>query len=160
MNIEELCNIAMQEVGQRGKKRCPECDNSVGVRTYQCDCGYQFVNKKTQKQQQQEHDEETMAEERLYARSIGASGGRVIYAGAGRPSSPLREITLDAIRDYCNLIIHEGITEGKIYTTSAIKHYLLHQFECGSQDYIQATKLVDKWYDEIIGVDTPSCMEN
>ncbi len=34
----------------RGKKTCPECENAVGVRTYQCECGYKFpIKKKTVK---------------------------------------------------------------------------------------------------------------
>lgn len=32
----------------RGRKRCPQCEMIVGVRTAKCECGYEFANKRKQ----------------------------------------------------------------------------------------------------------------
>jgi len=156
MNAEQIFEEVMsQQKGQRGKKRCPDCSALVGVRSFKCECGYQFVNKKTKAEQRQQADVAT-DEERLYAMSIRAPGGRIVYAASGSPSVKLTEITYDAVSDYCDLVIHEGIQKGGIYTVSAIKKYLQHQFGHNSEEYRQACVLVDQWYNNVVGIDTPS----
>jgi hypothetical protein len=140
----------------RGKKQCPDCEMYVGIRTYQCDCGHKFVEKKTKEELRSEENQPT-DEERLYAQCVGAPSGRLVYRGSGSPPVKLTKITPEFVSDYCNLIVHDGIMNGKIYTVSAIKGYLQHQYGYNSGEYMSASVLVDKWYDEIIGRDTPSC---
>lgn len=140
----------------RGTKECPDCNQRVGVRSFTCKhCGYKFTNKQTKTEQRQEEDAPT-EEEMLYARSIGAPGGRLVYAGAGSPPARLSDINSQSVSDYCNLVVHAGIQNGVIYTTDAIKKYIQHQFGYESKFYKRACELVDQWYDEKMGVDTPS----
>ena len=160
MNADDIFNEVMsnKQSGQRGKKRCPDCDSLVGVRTYSCECGHQFVNKKTKAEKRQEEDAPT-EEEKLYAICVGAPGGRLVYTGSGSPSVKLTSLDKQVVFDYCNFVVHEGITQGVIYTVEAIKHYIMHQLGYNSDEYKQACKYVDQWYDEKMGVDTPSGAE-
>lgn len=157
MNADQIFNEVMskKQAGQRGKKRCPDCDTLIGVRSFKCECGYQFVDKKTKDEIRNEADAPT-EEERLYAMCIGAPGGRLVYAGSGSPSCRLTEVTYEAVSDYCNLVVHEGIQRDCIMTISAIKHYIQHQFGYNSEEYKQACEFVNQWYDEKMGVDRPS----
>ncbi len=156
MNADQIFEEVMsQQKGQRGKKRCPDCSAFVGVRTYKCECGYQFVDKKTKAEQRQQADCAT-EEERLYAMCIGANGGRLVYAASGRPAARLAYVTYDAVVDYCEMVVYEGKQNRQIMTPKAIKNYLQHQFGYNSEEYRQACVLVDQWYSEKIGVDKPS----
>jgi hypothetical protein len=158
MNADQIFNEVMskKQSGQRGKKRCPDCDSLIGVRSFKCECGYQFTEKKTKQEIRNEADAPT-EEERLYAMAIGSPGGRLIYAASGRPSVGLTEISYDAVSDYCNLLVHEGIQRGGIMTVGAIKHYIQHQFGYNSEEYQQSCEFVDQWYSEkMLGIDIPS----
>lgn len=156
MNADDIFNeVINKQKGQRGKKRCPDCDTLVGVRSFACECGYRFVDKKTKVEKRQEEDCAT-EEDRLYALCIGANGGRIVYAGSGSPSARLTTITYNAVVDYCEMVVYEGLRDGGIMTPKAIKNYLQHQFGYNSEEYRQAAALVDQWYDEKIGVDRPS----
>jgi len=171
MNIDSLANdilhsLVPQKVVKlrtkfvkagKGRKHCPKCDTYMGVRTIVCECGYEFEQGVTKKTGVANNEEPAATEEeRLYAMHIGAPGGRLIYVGSGSPSVSLTEINFNAVSDYCNFVVHEGITQGKIYTVQAIKHYLQHQFGYNSQEYRQLAFFVDRWYDYKMGADTPS----
>jgi hypothetical protein len=160
MNVNEMADeifgeVMSQQKGHRGKKQCPDCSAFVGVRTYRCECGYQFVEKKTKAEKRQEEDAAT-EEERLYAMCIGANGGRLVYAASGSPSARLADITYEAVVDYCEMIVYEGKQDCQIILPQAIKNYIQHQFGYNSEEYISACELVDQWYDEKLGIDTPS----
>lgn len=158
MSVEEVLDILGKENPGRGKKQCPDCEVYVGVRTYHCECGHQFVDKKTKKQKREEEDAAT-PEEILYAACIGSPGGRFVYAGRGRPSVRLTSLDQQVVFDYCNLVVHEGIQERLIYTPQAIKCYIQHQFGYNSEEYRTACNLVDLWHAEKMGVDIPSGAE-
>ena len=143
----------------KGRKHCPKCDTYIGVRTQVCDCGYKFEKGVTKKRQEAAVEPPVSDELIHYAMAIGAPGGRVVYAGTGSPSVPLTEITQEAVFDYCNLVVHEGISQGQIYTVTCIKHYLQHQFGYNTKEYKEACVFVDDWYNEKIGIDIPSGVE-
>jgi hypothetical protein len=128
----------------RGKKQCDECKNYVPVRLRVCDCGHEFVAKEIKSEQESEITEEI----REYARVIGSPGGRIVYVGSQKPSVDLKEVDYDSVRDYCNLIIHEGIQNKIIYTIGAIKNFIQHQFEYNSKEYNIISRHVDQWYKE------------
>ena len=138
----------------RGKKQCIKCGTEVGIRVKICECGHKFV-KLTKKEKDAELDAAT-DEEKMYALCIGAPGGLIVYAARGGPPYDLHKISLDAVIDYCNLVVHQGIQDGRIYTVQAIKGYLKHQFGYNSEEYRQACEFVNLWYDEKMGVDSPS----
>ena len=140
----------------RGKKRCNECGAYVGVRTHKCECGYEFIKGKSTKQTQRELENAPTEEERLYAMCIGAPGGRLVYAASGSLPFKLEKINKQTVSDYCNLVVNEGIRQGCIYTIDAIKKYIQHQYGYNSPYYKCASELVDKWYNEKMGIDTPS----
>lgn len=139
-----------------GKKQCPKCKTHVGVRLQVCECGHEFV--KGGKKRDPEN--EVTEEDRLYAMSIGSPGGRLVYAGGGSTSARLSDIDFQSVSDYCNLVVNEGISQRLIYTTSAIKKFIQHQFGYNSEEYKQAVAFVDMWYDDkMFGIDIPSGVE-
>lgn len=154
MNADTIFNdfLKPKQSAGRGRKQCPECELYVGVRTYKCECGYQFVDKVPKKEQEQKEDEAT-DEERLYAMCIGSHGGRFIYTSRGSAPVQLTDITLETICNYCEEVVFKGLDEGNIYTIQAIKNYLQHQLEYNSKEYKQACGYVDQWYNEKLGID-------
>lgn len=151
--FEEFVNRKPENKGaSRGRKQCPNCSSYVGVRLQLCDCGHEFVKGENKQEVESEITEEDM----LYAQSIGAPGGRIVYAGSGTPSARLSDISNETVNDYCNFVVHEGIQKGLIYTVRAIKKYLQHQFGYDSDEYRKACDCVDRWYNRKIGIDTPS----
>ena len=139
----------------RGKKQCPDCEMYVGIRTLTCTCGYVFGKSKNKDKKAEEIDVPS-DEDKLYAACIGANGGRFVYRASGSPSITLQDLSIESVFDYCNLVTNEGITQNKIYTVSAIKGFLQHQFGYNSGEYMSASVMVDKWYNEMLGVDIPS----
>ena len=138
-----------------GRKLCDGCKKYVGVRTKVCECGHEFTKPKTKQDIRRAEDAPT-DEELLYARAIGAPGGRVVYAGIGTPSIRLSTITSESVKEYCDLVVHCGIQDGLIYTTDAIKKYIQHQYGYESKFYKRACEIVDQWYNEKMGIDIPS----
>lgn len=152
--FEEFVNCKSENKGAgRGRRRCPNCNTYVGVRLQVCECGHEFV--KGSKKRDPEN--EVTEEDRLYAMSIGSPGGRLVYSPAGHCIASLSEINFGTVSDYCNLVVHDGITKGLIYTTRAIKKFIQHQFGYNSEEYRQAVAFVDMWYDDkMFGIDIPS----
>lgn len=134
----------------RGRKQCPECKVYVGARTQYCKCGYEFSTKNTSLTVKEKREQENAAtpEELMYCRSVavGASG-KIIYAGSGSCPVKLYNININDVYDFCENIIAYGISENKIYMPSAIKTWLGHQFGFNSQEYFDAIKFVDEWYE-------------
>lgn len=158
MNADELFEEFLKNEPKNknagpGKKQCPNCKSYVGVRLYVCECGHEFVKGKNK----QEPQSEVTEEDRLYAMSIGSPGGRLVYSGSGSPITKLSTINFQSVSDYCNLLVSEGIQQGLIYTTSAIKKFIQHQFGYNSEEYRSACAFVDMWYDDkMFGIDIPS----
>ena len=156
MNVDDFFNkfLNKEETAGRGKKQCPECKVYVGVRTHQCECGHVFSGRQPTKKERDAENDKATDEERLYAMCVHAPGGRFVYAARGQSSIrvvPGDEITLDLIYDYCNQAVFDGIQDGAIYTTSAIKLWLGHDLGHDSQEYKQACEYVDQWYNERLG---------
>jgi len=156
MNVSDIFDTVMNRSDNpgRGKKQCPNCENYVGVRTYQCACGYEFVAKvkKLTQKEQDVIDNQATDEDKLYAIRIGSPGGRLVYAASNRPSVKLTDVTKGTVFDYCELIIYEGIQYGAIYTPAAIKGYIQHQLGYNSEEYGIACSHVDEWYNEKLKV--------
>ena len=162
MNADDIFEQMISKKSKRGQKQCPECRASVGVRTIKCKCGHEFAkrtHKLTQRELDAEQDKAT-DEERLYAMCVRTPGGRFVYAASGRSSVKLDEINLDTVSDYCNQAVFDGIQKGGIYTPSAIRGLLMHDLGYNSEEYRQACKYVNEWYNRVLGIDVPSGEKN
>jgi hypothetical protein len=162
--VADFTDIVLQRVlkkgdGGKGYRKCIECGEYSGVRTAICPCGHVFVKGENRKPTAMElmakdTESEVSDEMKLYAMSIGSKGGRFIYVPAGACPAVLNEIDQPSIFQFCNDIVYEGLAENKIYTTTAIKHWLQHKFGYNSEEYKTVCEFVNLWYDDMIGVDS------
>ena len=166
MNADELVNDVLGSLDKKhapkkqtvyvragkGRKPCPSCGNYVGVRTLLCECGHEFVigasASATTADKNSAFEEPLSDEDKRYIRAIGCGkGGLVIYTGAGVSPARLNSQDCEAVCDFCDQVVFDGMGKGKIYMPSAIKSFARHA--AGDTDMCMETvaDLIDDWYE-------------
>ena len=138
----------------KGRKLCSQCGNYVGVRTFVCECGHEFIkgeNKTpiTSEQKNSQFDEPLSDEDRRYALAVGLSKGCVVvHAGSGWCPSRLQTTDYKGVSQFCEDIMAHGVVNRKLYLPSAIKRWIRDTVPPDDEDYKYVSDMVDQWYNE------------
>lgn len=113
-----------KQTGQRGRKFCPSCNASVGVRTAKCSCGHEFnVSVRSSKATPEKVS-------RRHGKNL-----TTILTPAGEPPVRLDDKSVDGVRSWAAAIRLHGERNGKNYTTSAVVYFLRYFVDMSAENY-------------------------
>lgn len=138
----------------RGRKMCPGCQQYVGVRTIECDCGHKFG--KAKKPRNEPEKREDLSDYAKILPLLSGKNVRVIYASTY--DGKLRRSDKSSVYDFIYDAIQYEASRGGILSHSAAKLLLRHQLGGSSSDYLEAVNYVNEIYEEI-KCDTSSLTE-
>jgi hypothetical protein len=135
----------------RGLKLCPSCKKYCGVRSFLCQCGYEFPTaEKKEKIVDNSFDEPPISDEdkRYIGVITGGVGGTQIFVGAGQCPAALNGLDRNSVFTFCDKVVAAGLQKKKVYMPSVIKNWVSHIISRDDPDYKVVTELIDLWYDE------------